>query len=159
MKKYLWNTLLFFFLISSVGSAWILFSPAKTYIQSRFKNTDPKLLSVVYGDLMPGDSSIKVVKFQALNSIVLEFYTQHSSGAHSLVTRVEIPGAKNGFFDHRGQAVQLAVVDLDGDGKMELISPTFDDTLLAGLNPYHYSPEEEAFVPFFFSEKTKRAGL
>ena len=66
---------------------------------------------------------------------------------------------KTVFFDHRGQAVQLAVVDLDGDGTMELISPTFDDTLMAGLNPYHYSAEEEAFVPFFFSQKTKRIGL
>ena len=98
MKKHFWNILLFFFLVSSVGSAWILFSPAKTYIQSRLGNTDPKLLSVVYGDLMPGGSAIKVVKFQALNSIVLEFYTQHLNGAHALVTRVEIPNAKNGFF-------------------------------------------------------------
>ena len=41
------------------------------------------------------------------------------------------------FFDHRGQAVQLAVVDLDGDGKMELLAPTFDKQLTAYLNPYY----------------------
>ncbi len=47
--------------------------------------------------------------------------------------------------------MQLAVVDLDGDGKMELLSPTFDEQMLARLNPYHYSPEAEGFVPFLFS--------
>ena len=61
---------------------------------------------------------------------------------------------KDCFESHTQKA---SVVDLDGDGKMELLSPTFDDTLLARLNPYHYSEREEAFVPFFFSGKKARA--
>jgi hypothetical protein len=44
-------------------------------------------------------------------------------------------------------------VDLDGDGKMELVSPTFDEKMLARLNPYYYSSEMEGFVPFIFSRE------
>ncbi len=152
MKKLYWGLLIFGFFILNIGSAVILFSPARKWVQSQIRTTDQKLLSVVYGDLMHDRSSIKVVKFKTLTGIILEFYSQYANGYHSLISRVEIPNVQNGFFDHRGQAVQLAVVDLDGDGKMELISPTFNETLLASLNPYHYSQEEEAFVPFFFSK-------
>ena len=112
-----------------------------------------KILSVVHGDLMHDGSSIKVVKLKTLQGITLEFYSEVQNGARYLITRVEIPNARDGFFDHRGQAVQLAVVDLDGDGKMELLSPTFNQNLLAGLNPYHYSAKHKAFIPFFFSSE------
>ena len=108
---------------------------------------------MVHGDLMNDGSLVKVMKFKTAEGIVLEFYTDvQSNGARNLISRVEIPRAQDGFFDHRGQAVQLAVVDLDGDGTMELLSPTFDSHLLAWLNPYHYSKEEKAFIPFFFSK-------
>ena len=153
VKQISWFLLIFVFFILNITSAVILFSPARQWVQSQFVSKEHKLLSVVHSrDLMHDGTPVKVVKFQTIKGIVLEFYSEYQNGYHALITRVEIPNTQDGFFDHRGQAVQLAVVDLDGDGKMELLSPTFDETLLASLNPYHYSPEANAFVPFFFSE-------
>ena len=136
----------------SVTGAFVLFSPAKAWVLSQVTSQE-EVLSVVHGDLMNDGSLVKVMKFKTAEGIVLEFYTDvQSNGARHLISRVEIPKAQDGFFDHRGQAVQLAVVDLDGDGTMELLSPTFDKHLLAWLNPYRYSKEEQAFIPFFFSK-------
>ena len=149
MKKISW--FLFVFAILNISTIIILFSPARGWIQSRIIPQGQKILSVVHGDLMNDSSSIKVVKFQTITGIVLEFYSDIQQGSRYLISRVEIPNAQDGFFDHRGQAVQLAIVDLDGDGKMELLSPTFNEMMFARLNPYYYSPEQKSFIPFFFS--------
>ena len=151
MSKIYWWVWLSVFSCLSVASAVVLFSPARKWVLSRVAEQQ-KILSVAHGDLMNDGSLVKVIKFKTAEGIVLEFYTDVQSNGHrSLISRVEIPHAQDGFFDHRGQAVQLAVVDLDGDGTMELLSPTFDGQLLAWLNPYHYSKAEKAFIPFFFS--------
>ena len=153
MKRWSWIFFIFVFFGLNIFSIYVLFSPsARKWVKGQVRPKQQKMLSVVYGDLMHNGSAIKVVKLKAITGIVLEFYSSSENGIRHLVTRVEIPNARDGFFDHRGQAVQLAVVDLDGDGKMELLSPTFDETLLARLNPYHYSSELDAFIPFIFSE-------
>ena len=151
---YWWVWLSFFFGLSLFGAFVLFFSPARTWVLSQV-NQQEQILSVAHGDLMNDGSLVKVIKYKTLEGIVLEFYTDiQENGSRSLISRVEIPNAKDGFFDHRGQAVQLAVADLDGDGTMELLSPTFDANLLAWLNPYYYSKEEKAFLPFFFSKNS-----
>ena len=151
MKKLPWTLLIIFFFCLNISSVIVLFSPARTWVQSRFIFSGQKVLSVAHGDLLNDGSSIKIVKSQTIEGIVLEFYSEVQNGSRYLITKALIPNAQDGFFDHRGQAVQLAIVDLDGDGKMELLSPTFDDKMLAHLNPYYYSHAQKAFVPFFFS--------
>ena len=151
MKKISWIFLIVFLASLNIGSAVVLFSSGRYWVQSRFLKRGPQLLSIVHGDLMNDGSSVKVVKIKTAEGIVLEFYSNAENGTRHLITRSIIPNTRDGFFDHRGQAVQLAVVDLDGDGKMELLSPTFDANMLARLNPYYYSPEQETFVPLFFS--------
>ena len=151
MKKLSWILLIVFFVILNISSVVILFSPGRKWVQNQFLIQSPQLLSVVHGDLMNDGSSVKVVKLKTAEGIALEFYSDRKDGVRHLITRALIPDTHDGFFDHRGQAVQLAVVDLDGDGKMELLSPTFNDRMLARLNPYHYSPKEKAFVPLFFT--------
>lgn len=154
MKKWSWTVFIVVFFGLNVFSATILFSPSsRKWVRSQVVSKEQKMLSTVYGDLMHNGSSIKVIKLKSITGIVLEFYSSAENGIRRLVTRIEIPNARDGFFDHRGQAVQLAVADLDGDGKMELLSPTFDERMLAQLNPYHYSAEWEAFVPFIFSDE------
>ena len=143
--------LIFVFATLNISSVIVLFSPGKEWVRSQILSEQKEVLSIVHGDLMHNGSSVKAVKFKTVTGIVLEFYSEVQSGSRYLISRVEIPNAQDGFFDHRGQAIQLAVVDLDGDGTMELLSPTFDDMMLARLNPYHYSPEQKAFVPFFFA--------
>ena len=157
MKYPYWFTLICLFFALNICSVFILFhSPARKWVQNHFMLQGKSILSVVQGDLMHDGSSIKVVKFKTIRGIVLEFYSDIQNGSRYLITRIEIPNAKDGFFDYRGQAVQLAVVDIDGDGKMELLSPTFDDMMLARLNPYHYSNQEEGFVPFILSDDKNR---
>ena len=152
MQTKSWFFVFFMFTAFNVLAQFSLFyHPARQKIAGWFNSSPQKVLSVVYGDLLDDGSSVKVVKFQSLEGVVLEFYAESPEGLRDLKSRVILPNAKDGFFTYRGEAVQLAVADLDGDGKMELLSPTFDDNMAAHLNPYHYSKSQSAFVPFFLS--------
>jgi len=150
MKK-TWFFVLAFMICLNIGSIAILATPegvVHSKITSSYKK-DHGILSLVNGDLLHDGSSIKVVKLKTAEGIVLEFYNEALNGSRSKINRVIMPDTEDGFFNYHGQAIQLAVVDLDGDGKMELIAPTFDEKLFARLNPYHYDTEQKAFVPFY----------
>ena len=153
MKTRYWVLIFFVVLSLNAVSQVVLFSPsARQWVQAKVSSQQPEILSVVEGDLLNDGSRIKVVKFRTVEGIVLEFYSDGAYGSRYQKSRVVLPNAKDGFFTYRGQAVQLAITDLDGDGTMELVSPTFDEQLVAHLNPYRYSHEQQGFVPFFFSD-------
>ena len=52
----------------------------------------------------------------------------------------------NGFFEYRGNSIQLAMSDVDGDGVMEVLAPTFDRQLMAHLNVYYYDSHRNDFI-------------
>ncbi len=150
MKKLGSSLLMFVLFLGNITSAYVVFStkPLKE-VRSWFQMRGQKALSVVYGDLMHDGSRIKVVKLKTREGIFLEFYSLSYTGISSLISREKISGAvQDGFFDHRGKSVQLAVVDIDGDGTMELLAPTFDKHLVAHLNPYHYNFIRNKFEQF-----------
>ncbi len=152
MKK-LWMVHWILFISLNIISAFILFSPHyRQQVVNKWLAKDTQVLSVVYGDLLHNGSLVKVVKSQTHQGIALDFYSDFHSGGRYLISRVEIPNVTDGFFDDRGQAVQMAVADLDGDGKMELLAPTFNRQMIAYLNPYHFSKQENGFVPFILHE-------
>ena len=146
--KYLSWIYIFCLFSLNVGSVYVLFfSPdIRSYVQKQLEFRGQKALSVVYGDLMNDGSEVRVVKLKSSDGIYLEFYSRSYNGISSLINRTKIPRAvQDGFFDYRGKTVQLAVLDLDGDGKMELIAPTFDKNLIARLNPYEYNTGTQSF--------------
>lgn len=156
MKTGHWVFIFFIAIALNILSNIALFSsPVRQWIQARMNVNRSEILSVVQGDLLNDGSRVKVVKFKTMEGIVLEFYSDNRDGSRYQISRVVLPNAKDGFFNHRGEAVQLAVTDLDGDGTMELLSPTFDDQLVAHLNPFRYSSEQDGFVPFFFYDSYK----
>ena len=133
--------------VVNVLSAYVVFSPEiRTGVRTRLQMQGQKALSVVYGDLMHDGSRVKVVKLKTRKGFFLEFYSVSREGISSLISREKIQGAvQDGFFDHRGKSVQLAVVDVDGDGTMEVVAPSFDQNLVAHLNPYHYNSFKNQF--------------
>ncbi len=151
-KTGIWIFLMAGVFFSNIASWFVLFSSERRKaVQSVIQKKDSRILSIVEGDLKNDGFSVKVVKSRTVNGITLDFYSEIQNGNRYLISHVLIPnGKEDGFFDYRSEAVQLAVVDLDGDGKMELVSPAFNDKLTAFLNPYHFSSKVGAFIPFFF---------
>lgn len=130
---------------AQIISWFILFSPIRFKIRSYLLPNKNKLLSVIYGDIMGNGTFIKVLKFKTRNGIRVEFLEQNANGLKRLITKKDIHHPYNGFFEYRGNSVQLAMGDVDGDGVMEIMAPSFDRHLMAHLNVYYYDPEQDDF--------------
>lgn len=126
----------------------ILFSPAKDHIQSWLFPNENKLLAVVYGDVAGDGTFVKVLKFKTKDGIRIEFLKQDYDGMKTLIAQKDIHHPYNGFFEYRGNSVQLAMGDVNGDGIMEVMAPSFDKNLIAHLNVYSYHQEHDTFAPY-----------
>ena len=88
---------------------------------------------------MLGDGShFTVAKVKTRDNIYLEIFQTLASGAPRLVERIEIPEARDAYFNFNGQASNLAIQDLNGDGRPEILSPSFDRNLVGRLDAFEY---------------------
>ena len=146
LKKWLFILLVLAFL--QVVSWNLLFSYKREQIYSFWNPNQDRLLSTVVGDISGEGHYFKVLKFRTKQGVRMEFLKYHSNGIKELVREVNLPGPYNGFFEYRGHSVQLAMGDINGDGLMEVMAPTFDQNLKARLNVYYYHKDHQSFHPF-----------
>lgn len=114
-------------------------------LRDNWISQDRQLLSTALGDLLGDGQLVKVIKYQTSQGIQLEILGEGDGGARPLIDRIYLSDRHNGFFDFQGEATQLAIVDVDSDGRLELIAPTFDENLTAHLNVYKYNPNFRRF--------------
>ncbi len=108
-----------------------------------------QILSSVTGDILRDGQLFEVLKVRSSQGLFLEIYRRHieDGGRSPLVDRIRLPDLRDGHFNFRGQSVNLALEDVNGDGQMEIIAPTFDERLTAHLNVYRFNPDLEVFEP------------
>jgi hypothetical protein len=97
---------------------------------------EKKLLATVSGDLLGDGSNYKILKYATHQGLILEVQmpSKDPDQDFSLVDRVYIPDRFDGFFSINTIATRLALVDVDNDGRLEIVAPSFDDKLVAHLN-------------------------
>ncbi|HRK06232.1 MAG TPA: hypothetical protein PLZ57_00565 [Pseudobdellovibrionaceae bacterium] len=97
-----------------------------------------KIVSTAQADLLGDGSQFTVAKVKTRDNIYLEIFQTLASGAPRLVERIEIPDARDAYFNFNGQASNLAIQDLNGDGRPEILSPSFDRNLVGRLDAFEY---------------------
>lgn len=126
-------------LIFQVFSVTLFFSDYKGKIRSKLLPKKESLLSVIHGDVTGEGDNIHVLKFKTPQGIRIEFLRENEdTGFREVIFKTEIKNHYNGFFEYRGQSVQLGMSDVDGDGVMEILAPSFDTQLMAHLKVYTY---------------------
>jgi hypothetical protein len=119
-------------------------------IRDYFLAHDRNVLARADGSLksaVPGQfDEVAVIKVQTTDSLSLEIYAK-SSDSDQLVfqKRIILPEKRDGYFTFRGNATNLVLTDLDGDGGAEILAPTFDENLIPRLNIYKYLPDSQSF--------------
>ena len=105
-----------------------------------------QVVSTAQGHLAGDARLFTVAKVKTRDSLSLEIFEIVGSGQQKLVEKIVLADARDGFFDFNGQATNLAIDDINGDGRPEILAPTFDSNLVGRLNVYNYDPESKAFT-------------
>lgn len=116
-------------------------SAVRGTVSPNFRN----VVSTAQADLAGNGSQMTIVKIKTQDSLILEVYEPTADGAQKLVERIKLADKKDGFFTFNGQATNLAADDIDGDGKAEILAPSFDKNLVGRLNIYRYDSESRGF--------------
>lgn len=103
------------------------------------------IISTAKGDLSGRGSLYTVAKVKTRDNIYLEIFETAANQAPMLVERIELADARDAFFNFNGQATNLAIDDIDGDGRPEILAPTFDRNLVGRLNVFQYNDSTRDF--------------
>ncbi len=103
------------------------------------------VVSTATADLSGDGSLYTVAKIKTRNNIYLEIFSSLASGAPRLVERIELTDSRDAFFNFDGQATNLAIEDVNGDGQKEILAPTFDRNLVGRLNVIQYNSTTGGF--------------
>ena len=103
------------------------------------------VVSTAHGDLLGNGHELTVAKVRTRDAMYIEVYEPRADGGQRLVERIELPDKKDGYFNFNGQATNLAIDDIDGDGRPEILVPSFDQNLVGHLNIYRYNQGSSTF--------------
>ncbi|MGZ4989112.1 MAG: FG-GAP repeat domain-containing protein [Limisphaerales bacterium] len=117
-------------------------------VQSHFVLHNQEILATADGDLLGDGTSVKVIKFRNGEGIFVEILKMQANGDSTVIDRITLPDKHDGMFNYQGHVTRLAVADINNDGQMELLVPTFDNQLVPHLNVFHYNSTLGKFEPF-----------
>lgn len=116
----------------------------RTKIKDSFYTSQRKVLSTAHGKLFDG-RPISVVKVSTAKGLFIEVYDATDEHIRPLIDRIELPDLKDGFILFQGQAINLAIKDINNDNNFEIIAPSFDQNLVAHMNVFAFNKITEKF--------------
>jgi hypothetical protein len=142
-----WLTFSILILLAASLLAAVLTPPLRERIQQRFAQVGREILATADGDVLNDGTPTKIIKYRTRDGIFVEILKLDANGSTTVVDRILLPDKHDGLFNFRGQVTRLAVADVDQDGKLELLVPTFDNQLVPHLNVFRYNPAIARFEP------------
>ncbi len=100
------------------------------------------LLSTAFGNVLGDGTPIRVMKIQTREGLSIEVYKANN---YELVQKFDLEQKRDGFFTYRGDASNLALIDVDGDLVPEILAPAYDQNLTAQLNVYRFDHDTKTF--------------
>lgn len=103
------------------------------------------VLAKVSGKLNAEGPKLMILKIKSQGTLSLEVFTMEDSGSLSLLAKLPLFANKDGYFHLQGSATNLALTDVDKDGTLEIVAPTYDDQMVPRLNVFRFNPETHTF--------------
>lgn len=117
----------------------------RTSVQEYFTKPEHDILATAEGDLLGDGSNCKVIKYMGSEGVYVEIRKLKPDGNSDLVDRVLMPDKHDGLFNFQGHVTRLAIYDIDQDGKLEVLAPTFDNQLIPHMNILKYNSDSRHF--------------
>lgn len=116
----------------------------RSTIRASLINDQRQVISTAQGHLAGDGRMFTVAKVKSAGVLSLEIFELIGNGQQKLVEKIELPEARDGYFDFNGHASNLAISDINGDGRPEILAPTFDNNLVGHLAVYNFDPESNS---------------
>jgi hypothetical protein len=110
-----------------------------------FMSSGRNVIAKVSGKVGPEGPMITVLKIKNQNNLSLEVYSHDEEGSLTLLTKIPLFEARDGHFLLQGNATNLALTDVDKDGTLEIVAPTYDEQMVPRLNIFRYNPQTKFF--------------
>ncbi len=145
-QKLFWLSFPTLCLISICLAVLTLIPASREFIRSVIISNSRQILAKADADLTGQGLHVAIVKVKTADTLSLEiFETEGASGQMKFTKRLVLPEKRDAYFNFRGNATNLVVTDVDGDGTLEIVAPTFDENLIPRLNVYKFDPERHDF--------------
>ncbi|MGE0525570.1 MAG: hypothetical protein AB7G93_02735 [Bdellovibrionales bacterium] len=143
-----WILFSVFLLLAAILVAAVLTPDVRARVQALLFKPEREILATAEGDVLNDGTAVKVLKIRDSQGIFVEVLRMAADGSSSLVDRVVLPDKHDGLFNFQGHVTRLAIADVDQDGRMEVLAPTFDRQLVPHLNVFRYNPQSNRFEAF-----------
>lgn len=117
----------------------------RTKVKEALMMDNREILAKVSGRISAQGPRVTVLKIKSKNEISLEIYDMDGPDGMTLLAKVPLAESRDGYFSLNGNATNLALTDVDHDGSMEIVAPTYDDQMVPRLNIFKYNPNTKNF--------------
>ena len=137
----------FFILVSLVINIIFIFHPlkAKNWLYKIYRKPLKQTLQIANAPLIENSLDIRILKVRSKNKIYLEFLSKQADDSYLEINSVELKGSREGYFEYWGEMTSLLILDDDGDGKLDVIAPTFDKYFRPQVNLVIYNKKTKQF--------------
>lgn len=133
--------------ISLLLIAMSLIPQTRELIRNLIVSESRTVLAKAEAVLPTGGGKLAVVKVQTADTLAIEIFESEPEGKRvTFIKRMVLPEIRDAYFNFHDQTTNLAISDLDGDGNLEILAPTFDEDLVPRLNLYRYDIEKKDLV-------------
>lgn len=138
-----------FALLAVVGWVAVLQPDLRVGLRSALVPESRRILSTASIDLESvSGGKLTIAKVKENSSIHIEIFEskdQNDPLAMTLLEKIQIPNAKDAFFNFNDQATNLALSDVDGDGYPDILAPYFDQNLVGRIQVIQFQPSSGRF--------------
>lgn len=124
-----------------------VFPQSRDLIRNLVISNSRLVLAKADGDLTGEGQMVSVIKVQTADTLALEVFETGGEGQKlKFMRRIVLPEKKDAYFNFHQNTSNLVIADIDSDGTLEIIAPTFDDNLVPRLNVYKFNPLSRDFI-------------
>ena len=137
-----------FFILSVFVNFVFIFHPikGKKWLSKIYKKPLRQTLQKVDGPLIENNMDVRILKVKHEDKIYLEFLSKQVDDSYLKINSVELKGNRDGYFEeYGGKVASLLLLDYNGDGRLDVLAPTFDKFFLPRSNYVVYNKKTGEF--------------
>lgn len=128
----------------SLVTLTVVFTPQwRQQISQQLRPQERQVVSSVQGHLAGDDQLYTVVKVRTADGLSLEVYGPETDGQMSLLDSLQLDAKRDAHLNLQGRTTNLALADFNKDGRIEIVVPSFDATLVGRLHIYQFDSQTQ----------------